>query len=322
MKTLTLRPLLSDHALSSKEGHYFPLAHYSTLITTSHDIYGHLDTPDTPPILLCKFRKNVLPQAICTSAFHALYAHAKQPNYNRGAASGILSAAKLPRYAQSITRRQSFRAYYTNKRTRTLKKDHISNTAMSNIAGYYDRPDRNLFGARTSHKRHPPQCRTTHFTAKEVAKWNAVVPLLRAADGLFKRLVPTAHRRQYKRASLTPQYRIDNTAFSTITANYNWRTACHKDRGDYIEGFGNLIILEKAKCIAADRDDGNMGYEGGYIGFPKWGVAIDVRQGDFLAMDVHQWHCNTELKTKNKKKDYGRLSIVCYLRHGMAHCAK
>ena len=26
----------------------------------------------------------------------------------------------------------------------------------------------------------------------------------------------------------------------------------------------------------------------------QYGVAVDVRNGDFLAMDVHQWHCNTE----------------------------
>jgi hypothetical protein len=40
--------------------------------------------------------------------------------------------------------------------------------------------------------------------------------------------------------------------------------------------------------------------------------------GDFLAMDVHDWHCNTPLKAITK--DYTRLSVVCYLREGMYKC--
>jgi hypothetical protein len=42
---------------------------------------------------------------------------------------------------------------------------------------------------------------------------------------------------------------------------------------------------------------------------------VDVRQGDFLAMDVHEWHCNTPIIGT------GRLSIVAYLRKNMIKCA-
>ena len=59
------------------------------------------------------------------------------------------------------------------------------------------------------------------------------------------------------------------------------------------------------------------------LGFPQYGVAVDVRQGDFLAMDVHQWHCNTPLEHSKKtieKDEIGRLSIVCYLRKNMIKC--
>ena len=68
-----------------------------------------------------------------------------------------------------------------------------------------------------------------------------------------------------------------------MTINHNWRTALHKDAGDLKEGFGNLVVLEEGK------------YKGGETGFPQYGVCVDVRQGDFLAMDVHEWHCNTKL---------------------------
>jgi hypothetical protein len=63
-------------------------------------------------------------------------------------------------------------------------------------------------------------------------------------------------------------------------------------------------------------------------------VCVDVRNGDFLAMDVHEWHCNTEFEPRGgaknfhrfKKKDFqnhwhfNRLSVVCYLRNNMAKC--
>ena len=61
---------------------------------------------------------------------------------------------------------------------------------------------------------------------------------------------------------------------------------------------------------------------------------MDVRTGDFLAMDVHEWHCNTEFKKKTNKifkdgfKDidiknnwhFNRLSMVMYLREKMIKC--
>ena len=104
----------------------------------------------------------------------------------------------------------------------------------------------------------------------------------------------------------TPKFVIDDTAFSTVTINYNWRTALHKDAGDLKEGYGNLVVLEEGK------------YKGGETGFPQYGVCVDVRQGDFLAMDVHEWHCNTKLV--GITKDYARVSMVAYLRENMIRC--
>ena len=106
-----------------------------------------------------------------------------------------------------------------------------------------------------------------------------------------------------------------------MTLNYNWRTALHKDVGDVEAGFGNLVVIENGK------------YDGGFLYYPQYNVAIDVRCGDFLAMDVHEWHCNTPLTTSsNSYKDTIlinpevnpdkpiRLAIVCYLRKDMEKC--
>ena len=72
------------------------------------------------------------------------------------------------------------------------------------------------------------------------------------------------------------------------------------------EGYGNLVVLEEGK------------YKGGYTGFPQYGVCVDARNGDFLAMDVHEWHCNTKIIPVTK--DYTRLSMVAYLRKNMIKC--
>ena len=161
-------------------------------------------------------------------------------------------------------------------------------------------------------------CRTTQFTKKNVEKWKKTIPLIKVADKLFKELVPDRYKIQFERAKETPKFQIDNTAYSTITVNYNWRTATHCDSGDLDEGFGNLIVLEKAKSIvnAKDNDSNRKEYTGGYLGFPRWGICVDVRQGDFLAMDVHEHHSNTPIIGD------GRLSVVCYLRKKMINCSR
>jgi len=326
IKKLVLDPILTDKEIISKEGCYFPETHYKHIIKSNTDVYGI--QPDGTKSLLLKFRKNVIPQTVCTIAFNALEAHSKHKNYNRGAAAGKLNPHKLPKYVGKITKRESFRVFYKSHNGRKTK-DNIGNMAMSNIAGYYDKPDRNAYTIHNKHTiqhkktskkniRKPgydfhgnPLCRTTQFTKEHIDKWANTTPLIQYADRLFKSLVPDRHAVQLTRAKKTPQYQINNTAYSTITLNYDWRTACHKDKGDLEEGFGNLIVLEKAKAGFPDCP----GYTGGYLGFPRWGVAVDVRQGDFLAMDVHEWHCNTPIQGT------GRLSVVAYLRRGMIKCS-
>ena len=170
---------------------------------------------------------------------------------------------------------------------------------MSNIIGYFDKPDRNI-------KVNAPPCRETAFTSQQVEKWNRVIPLIQEIDKQFKKLIPDRHKKQLQRAKQTPKFQIKGTSFSTVTINYNWRTALHTDAGDLPQGFGNLVVLEEGE------------YSGGYTGFPQYGVCVDVRHGDFLGMDVHKFHCNTEIRPITK--NYSRLSLVCYLREKMIRC--
>jgi hypothetical protein len=168
-------------------------------------------------------------------------------------------------------------------------------------------------------------CRVTKFTKDQNDKWRDTWDFFMIIDKIFKELVPEAHQKQVARASRTPEFQILDTAFSTATINYNWQTALHRDAGDFEEGFGNLVILE-------DPLKERMNWKGGFLGFPQYGVAVNVRNGDYLAMDVHQWHANTEIipviNSNGKKNpslvelEHARLSIVSYLRKNMIRCEK
>jgi hypothetical protein len=343
VKIITLKPILSKEEINNKEGQYFSEIHYTNhnpIVNTNTDVYGIEE--DGQKKLLFKFRKNVIPDKICIDAYRALEKHAKHKNSNRGAAAGKLKLSKLPTHVGKITKTDSFRVFYKTKSGK-VSRDNISNISQSNIAGYYDRPDRNNYGnnntkiktkTKTKNKTKTkklqiPMCRTTQFTKKNVEKWNNTIPLIKEADKLFKKLVPDRYKIQFDRAKKTPSFQIANTAYSTITINYNWRTAAHCDNGDLDEGFGNLIVLEKAKSVEKDLKEKkndkkndkqnnieNKNYTGGYLGFPRWGICVDVRQCDFLAMDVHEFHSNTPINGD------GRLSVVCYLRKKMINCIK
>ena len=106
--------------------------------------------------------------------------------------------------------------------------------------------------------------------------------------------------------SIDKSIKIPKTVFTTVTSNYNWRTACHTDAGDFSGGLGNLVVV------------GNS-FTGGYIGFPQFKLLIKIKPGDFLLMDVHQYHCNTKLKVCG---DGFRLSFVMYIREDMKLCKR
>ena len=291
---------LTDEQIANKEGDYFNEKHYDKIIKYNADVYFINDNNEK--ILLARFRKNVIPKDLCKTAFDNLKDASKKYHDNRGAAAGKVKKENLPGYANDPSlwvKEGKYRiSGYISKITGKKVNNCLSNLSQSNIIGFFDKPDRNI-------KVNAPPCRTTAFTSQQVEKWKKVIPFIKNMDEQFKKLIPDRHKLQFKRAKETPFY-IKGTSFSTVTINYNWRTALHKDAGDYEQGYGNLVVLEEGK------------YKGGYTGFPQYGIAFDVRNGDFLAMDVHEWHCNTKLKAITK--DFSRLSVVAYLRNKMIKC--
>ena len=226
--------------------------------------------------LLLRFRKNVLPAKHIEETYDALKEFMKKTSTDRGTASG------------------SDRGLDTGQKI----------PVMSNILGYFDKwavSQKSTF--KLSGIRSPGPCRLCAFNVRYPDKWRRVIPLIKDIDAQYEKLCPKEHAAQRKAARSTP-FHITGTAFSTITTNLNFRTAAHMDSGDWPAGLGNLVVIEHGAP-----------YKGAYTGFPQYGVAVDVRTGDFLAMDVHQVHGNSPMTPADDTSQ--RLSLVSYLREGI-----
>lgn len=226
--------------------------------------------------LLLRFRKSVLSQKAIDDAYDGLKEFMKRVTTDRGMASG------------------------SEKGLGTGQKKPV----MSNIIGYFDKwsiSQKSTF--KRSGIRYPGPCRLCTFNVKFPERWRKIVPLIQEIDKQYEELCPNEYAEQRKAAKSTP-FHIKGTSFSTVTTNLNFRTAAHTDSGDWPTGFGNLVVIEKGSS-----------YDGAYTGFPQYGVAVDCRNGDFLAMDVHQVHGNSPMEPKDDSSQ--RLSLVSYLREGI-----
>jgi hypothetical protein len=129
-----------------------------------------------------------------------------------------------------------------------------------------------------------PECRLTAFSAKKVAEWEQLFPLLQAMARAFGDQVPDRYAAQADYAARTESdYIVPGTPFTTVTVNNTYPTGVHTDKGDLDAGFS---------CLAVARR-GN--YSGGVLTFPEYRVAVDMQDGDLVLMDAHEWHGNTQI---------------------------
>jgi hypothetical protein len=150
-------------------------------------------------------------------------------------------------------------------------------------------------------------CRRTAFARKYFDEFKAGIPFVEAVDKLYAELCPEHYARQKAIADGTNKnYIIGNTVFTTVTVNRNFRTAVHKDSGDYEPGFGNLCVYREG------------GYDGFHFCLPEYRIAVDMQNTDMLFVDVHRWHGNTE--PKNMSPDWLRIAFVMYYREYMYQC--
>lgn len=322
VKVVEIRARESDAAFAKNEGKFFNVTDDIKVYDEDVDIYG-LSHPDDVAAgkpartLIAKFRKNVFTKEevqIGWDAFRLLAI----PSRNRGAAAGPidLKGVYWSRRKPVETTGWSTRYMQNGK----VSKMRVNNVVASGVIGYYEK---------TPFLGQP--CRMTGYTRRGLKQYLHGIPFLEAIDSEFKKLVPAAWRAQHAAVSKKPAYQIADTAFSTLTINMNFRTALHKDAGDYSKGFGNLSVIEWGQ------------YHGGETLFPRFGVGFNLRTGDFVAMDVHEWHCNApiietaadrayneslpDIRTRDAKtgvigsqERYQRISFVCYFRENLEKC--
>lgn len=183
------------------------------------------------------------------------------------------------------------------KEARNIAENWISTTnyaksVYSGVAGWYDRYPRIPFG------------RATTYTRDNFDKFKLSFPFLQSLDRGFKELLPSRWSNQKKAAdTIDPKFVVPDTVFTTITVNRSFRTAAHRDAGDFADGLSNLLVV------------GSGDYTGGYLIFPEYRIAVNVRPGDLLLVSNHEIiHGNTEIKLG---PDAQRISLVCYLRENM-----
>ena len=363
-RRIVINKVLTDKETSNLEGQWIDESYMKhPLINFNVDVYYREE--DGSEKLLLKYRKNCISNSLIRTGWKS-YKDLAKPSRGRGASAGPIDTQGTYWKKRTIVNTNKWSTGYLTPEGNQMKdeleklsleelqdkfksleikydddifndKDKIifsivqkqggfsrmkvNNQVASNPIGFYE--------SSTNFCKLP--CRLTHFTRTNYDKFNQGLPFIQKIDNMFQKLIPDSYEKQITQANKKPHLKIPNTAFSTITINRNFRTALHRDAGDYKDGFGNLTVIERGK------------YHGGYTIFPQFGVAVDVRNGDFLAMDVHQWHSNTPIyeteedKAFNEKlepafKDnpevgtvgiynkYTRLTFVCYLREKIINC--
>ena len=318
VKKLVVKKLLSDDEIKSKEGNWFHSKDMKHgILKDNCDVY-YLD--DDKEKLLCKFRKNVIPKDLIELGWNS-YKDLAKASRGRWSSAGPIDPKSAYWKKRKLVDTDKWKtSYLVNGKKSKMK---VNNQVASTPIGFYE----------ASNNMVKLPCRLTHFTRTHYDNYREGLKFIEKIDSLFKELVPARHAIQLKQANARPKLKINDTAFSTITINRNFRTALHRDAGDLKDGFGNLTCIQRGK------------YHGGETMFPQFGIGVDLRTGDFLAMDVHEWHCNAKLyetdedKKYNRKlhkifkdnpevgtagldKDYTRLSFVCYLREKIIKCPK
>lgn len=297
MKTFYLEKKYSDEHVSKLEGHFFSEKDFDIFIDEDAD--GYICENGTKRCLF-KFRKNVIPENLCRLAIESYEAPAKKKNFNRGASAGLLDLNKIPKNVSEIIQTEKFRGKI--KINDKFSNFQVGNMSQSNIIGYFD-------DTKPKKEYNKLPCRTTKFTRDNPEIWFNSLPVIKHIDKLFQDNYFEKWKIQFDACQNT-DFRIPDTSFSTITLNYNFQTALHKDKGDYKNGFGNLVVFRR----------GN--WNGNYLGLYQYGVCICIDHADYLTFDVHEWHCNTPMHCIDESSDM-RLSLVLYLRDTIVNkCSK
>ncbi len=228
---------------------------------------------------LLVFLKNVIPLDVNRAAIAAAKTMPLATN-NRGTAGGIQAVRKIKE---------------DGTQSNTLRVQ-VGWEVNSGIIGFFEREARR------------PYCHATAWTDKYRGEFNTrIVPLAELVAQLYSEYCSEAFSYYQSFANKTPKdWLIGKSPFTTITVNKNFRTACHKDAGDLPGGRSCMTVMS----------EGN--YKGAHLVLPSFGLGVDIRMGDLIIFDPHEFHGNTQIVKLSPKA--ARYSMVFYYRELMQFC--
>lgn len=185
------------------------------------------------------------------------------------------------------------------------KKDGtISNTMIipdgmapiSGVMGYYDRYPR------------IPYCRACAWNLDNPEGFKLMLPLAQQMDAWHAKNWPETYAVMKEMADQThPDFKIPGTAYTTITMNKNYRTACHRDPKNLPGAHSSMAYLQQGKLV------------GGDLIFPEYRIGVKFESGDAIIFNNQAaYHGNTAI-TKMSKNAV-RCTLVFYYRAGMIAC--
>jgi len=314
IKTLKFDRLCTDDELKEIEGTYLDDEWVLHEIDTDCDIYDSATDE-----LVCCFRKKRVAPALTALALDTL-APLAVASRGRGSAAGPVDPNSKYWAKRKLINTKGHSTGYL-KSDGTPSKMRVNNQVGSIALGFFDKTK--ALGV-------DKPCRLTYHTAAALEKYRAGLPFIDELDRWYKKVNPEKHKIQLDRANTHWKYKIRQTAFSTVTVNRTFRTAVHKDKGDF-GGWATLSVVEHGR------------YRGGLFVLPAFGIGINIRQGDVLVANVHEYHANTPIWTTKEDDEYNdalperfkidknvgtlgldqkysRISFVCYLRSKLTEC--
>ena len=293
----------------AKSGEFYDSSHYDKVITESQ--YGFNEKGE---VLFC-FIKNAIKKENRKKYAETIRSCCKSKTKNRGASAGPVDLRYFPRKAVALCDKDGnefdddkprYSVFYKEESGKVVNRCQ-SNQVRSGVAGYFDK----VAGL---------PCRKVGWSNRYPLKHDILIDLAKEIEDNHKSYCETSYDYHRKRADECPQELLfKDTIYSTMTLNYDFRTACHIDKGDLQGGLSTLTIFE-------DIPDN---YNKFYLGLPEYKICFDVRDGDTLIFNAHEYHANTEyevLSDKLKIDDLtdnnfaGRMSVVCYLRDRLNRC--
>jgi hypothetical protein len=290
--------LYKDKVDNAIIGHFYPTV--NNIINEDCDLYN-LKTGD----LIFSFKKKRIPDELY-EIDKKLIAHSKSLSYNRGSAAGIVTSKGIRRGIENWTKKpeypcdkdgnplpeghSKFGSQFKYEDGRISKRSRSNSVSSQSIGGFDKNPQ------------HP--CRLTYWTKNNLKAYETIFPLCKYISDEYFSYCPEKWLLQYEKYKNSPQeFVIPETNFSTVTINCDFRTACHRDKGDSKEGLTCFTVKKIGE------------YSGGELVFPEYRIAINIEQGDLLLFNPHEAHCNNPIVGE------GRMSMVLYLREKMDQCS-